>query len=256
MTYAHASIDKQQNIGQDSVVVFQTEAARVELRNSGGNLIDQGTVQYYAGAWREFGTTTGGIATKELLPKQYSFRMSYAYASIDKQQDISSDFTVVFQTVNARVELRDSNGNLMPAPMGDQGMVQYYAGAWREFGTTTGGIATNELLPKQYSFRMSYAYASIDKQQDISTDPVVSFATVLAAINVTGQQNQALNGAQVSYYAGAWRTIGETVNGSIARELLPRNYTFRAAYQGTSADLQQDISQNSTVNIQLNITGP
>jgi hypothetical protein len=261
MAYAHASIDKQQNIGQDSVVVFQTVAAKVELHNSTGNLMptptgDQGMVQYYAGAWREFGTTSGGIVTKELLPKQYSFRMTYAYASIDKQQDVGSDPTVVFQTVNAQAELRDSNGNLMPAPMGDQGTVQYYAGAWREFGTTSGGIASKELLPKQYSFRMTYAYASIDKQQDISTDPVVSFATVLAAINVTRQQNQALNGAQVSYYSGAWRTIGETVNGSIARELLPRNYTFRAAYQGTSANRQQDISQNSTVNIQLNITGP
>jgi hypothetical protein len=185
------------------------------------------------------------------LPRQYSFRMTYAYASVDKQQDVGSDPTVVFQTVNARVELRNSSGSLI-----DQGTVQYYAGAWRGFGTTSGGIASKELLPKQYSFRMSYAYASIDKQQDISTDPVVSFATVLATVNVTGQQNQALNGAQVSYYSGAWRTIGETVNGSIARELLPRNYTFRAAYQGTSADLQQDISQNSTVNIQLNITGP
>jgi hypothetical protein len=256
MTYAYASIDKQQNIGQDSVVVFQTVAAKVELHNSAGNLMpapmgDQGTVQYYAGAWREFGTTSGGVASKELLPKQYSFRMAYAYASIDMQQDIGSDPTVVFQTVNAQVELRNSTGNLI-----DQGTVQYYAGAWREFGTTSGGVASLELLPKQYSFRMSYAFASIDKQQDISTDPVVSFATVLAAINVTGQQNQALNGAQVSYYSGAWRTIGETVNGSITRQLLPRNYTFRAAYQGTSADLQQDISQNSTVNIQLNITGP
>jgi len=251
MTYAHAGIDKQQNIGQDSAVVFQTVAARVELRNSTDNLIDQGSVQYYAGAWREFGTTSGGIATKELLPKQYSFRMSYAYASIDKQQDIGSDPTIVFQTVNAQVELRNSTGNLI-----DEGSVQYYAGAWREFGTTSGGVASMELLPKQYSFRMTYAYASIDKQQDIGNNPIVSFATVLATINVTGQQNQPLNGAQVSYYSGAWRSIGETVNGSITKELLPRNYTFRAAYQGTSADLQEDISQNSTVNIQLNITGP
>ena len=177
--------------------------------------------------------------------------MTYAYASIDKQQNIGQDSVVVFQTVAARAELRNSTGNLI-----DEGSVQYYAGAWREFGTTSGGVASMELLPKQYSFRMTYAYASIDRQQDISGDLVVSFATVLATINVTGQQNQPLNGAQVSYYSGAWRSIGEAVNGSIAKELLPRNYTFRAVYQGTSADLQQDISQNSTVTIQLNITGP
>ena len=261
MSYEGGNETRQNVPIQGAVVTFKTVNSKVELHNSQNQLMpapmgDEGSVQYYAGSWRDFGATAGGVALKELLPIQYSFRMTYAHASIDKQQDISSDPTVVFQTVNAQAELRDSNGNLMPAPMGDQGMVQYYAGAWREFGNTTGGVASMELLPKQYSFRMAYAYASIDKQQDISTDPVVSFATVLATVNVTGQQNQALNGAQVSYYSGAWRTIGETVNGSIARELLPRNYTFRAAYQGTSADLQQDISQNSTVNIQLNITGP
>jgi hypothetical protein len=251
MSYEGGNETRQNVPIQGAVVTFKTVNSKVELHDSQNQLIDQGTVQYYAGGWRDFGVTTGGIASKELLPLQYSFRMTYAYASIDKQQNIGQDSVVVFQTVAARAELRNSGGNLI-----DQGTVQYYAGAWREFGTTSGGIVTKELLPKQYSFRMSYAYASIDKQQDIGSDPVVSFATVLAAINVTGQQNQPLNGALVSYYAGAWRSIGETVNGSIARELLPRNYTFRAAYQGTSADLQQDISRNSTVNIQLNVTGP
>ncbi|MEJ2637387.1 MAG: hypothetical protein P8184_19125, partial [Calditrichia bacterium] len=216
---------------------------------------DEGRVQYYAGAWRDLGTTSGGVAGKELLPRQYSFRMIHAFASVDKQQDIGADPEVVFQTVNARVELRNSAGDLMPAPEGDEGKVQYYAGAWRDLGTTSGGIAGKELLPRQYSFRMTHAFASVDKRQDIGSNPVVTFATVRAVINVKDLQNQPLNGAAVSYYSGAWRLIGETVNGGISRELLPRSYSFRAAYQGVSADKQQDIGADPTVDIQLNISG-
>jgi hypothetical protein len=249
MTYEYASTDKQQDISVNPTVVFQTVNAAVELRNSLGNLIDQGTVQYYAGAWRSFGTTVNGVATKELLPINYSFRMTYEYASTDKQQDISVDPTVVFQTVNAEVELRNSLGNLI-----DVGTVQYYAGAWRNFGTTVNGVAYKELLPKNYSFRMTYAYVSNDKQQDLSTNSTVTFSTVLCTVKVTNANNQALEGANIKYYSGAWRDIGLTnVNGETTKELLPKNLSFRAIYGSVSQDKQQDIGVNSLVEIQLNV---
>ena len=92
-------------------------------------------MHYYSGGWRDLGVTSGGVAIKELLPKNYSFRMSYAFASNDKQQDISIDSRVVFQTVPARVVLQNSSGELI-----DEGTVQYYSGGWREFGVTSGGV--------------------------------------------------------------------------------------------------------------------
>jgi hypothetical protein len=242
MTYAYASKDKQQDIGVDPTVVFQTINAAVQLQNSQGTLIDQGTVQYYSGAWRQFGTTVNGTANKELLPNNYSFRMTYAYASKDKQQDVGTNPTVVFQTINAVVQLQNSQGALI-----DQGTAQYYSGAWREFGTTSNGVANKELLPNNYSFRMTYAYASKDKQQDIGANPTVVFQTVNAAVQLKNSQGTLIDQGTVQYYSGAWRTFGTTTNGTANKELLPNNYSFRMMYEYVSLDKSQDLSTNNTV---------
>jgi uncharacterized membrane protein YjjB (DUF3815 family) len=250
MTYAYASKDKQQDLSSNPVVVFQTVNANVQLQNSLGNLIDQGTVQYYSGAWRDFGTTTNGVATKELLPNNYSFRMNYAYASKDKQQDIGTNATVVFQTVNAAVQLKNSQGNLMDQSAGS-GTVQYYSGAWRTLGTTVNGVTAKELLPNSYSFRMTYEFVSNDKTQDLSTNGTVSFSTVLCTIRVKNSQNQPIDNALASYYSGAWRQIGLTVNGEVTKELLPANLTFRVKSGTVQQDKTQNLSTNSIVEFSL-----
>jgi hypothetical protein len=242
MTYAYASKDKQQDIGNNPTVVFQTVNAAVQLQNSQGSLMDQGIVQYYSGAWRSFGTTANGVANKELLPNNYSFRITYAYANKDKQQDIGTNSTIVFQTVNAAVQLQNSQGSLM-----DQGTVQYYSGAWREFGTTSNGVANKELLPNNYSFRMTFAYASKDKQQDLNNNPVIVFQTVNANVQLQNSLGNLVDQVTVQYYSGAWRDFGATTNGVATKELLPNNYTFRMTYAYASKDKQQDLNINPTV---------
>ena len=248
--YEYASQQVDNVPAQNNTYTFTTVNAAVQLKNSLGNLIDQGTVQYYASAWRIFGSTSNGVAYKELLPINYSFRMTYEYGSIDKQQNLSTDPTVVFQTVNAAVQLKNSLGNLI-----DQGTVQYYAGAWRTFGTTSNGVAYKELLPINYSFRMTYEYVSKDKQQNLSTNPVVDFNTVLCSVKVSKtSNNQLINNAEVKYYSGAWRNLGTTNSDGIAtKELLPANLSFRATSGSVSLDKQQDISVNNLVEILLNV---
>jgi hypothetical protein len=139
-------------------------------------------------------------------------------------------------------------GNLI-----DQGTVQYYAGAWRDFGTTANGTATKELLPNNYSFRMSYEFISNDKQQNIGTNNTVTFSTVLCTVKVNNTQGESINNADVKYYAGAWRNIGLTSNGVVTKELLPSNISFRASFGATQQDMTQNISTNNVVEIILNI---
>ncbi|HQI42447.1 MAG TPA: hypothetical protein PK665_15235, partial [Ignavibacteriaceae bacterium] len=203
MFYEYANQTVNNVPAQNNTYTFTTVNAAVQLKNSSGNLMDEGTVQYYAGAWRSFGTTVNGVAYKELLPVNYSFRMTYEGGNQDKQQNLSDNQTVVFQTVNAAVQLKNSSGNLI-----DEGTVQYYAGAWRSFGTTVNGVAYKELLPVNYSFRMTYEYVSNDKQQNLSENPVVDFNTVLCTIKATNANNQPLEGANTKYYSLAWRDIG------------------------------------------------
>jgi hypothetical protein len=242
MTYAYGIQTKSNVAVGPDTALFQTVNSTARLVNSQNVPIDTGSVQYYAGAWRSFGTTSGGVATKELLPSTYSFRMTYAFGSIDKQQNTATNATVVFQTVAATVRFFNSAGSPL-----DQGTVQYYSGAWRDFGTTASGTVAKELLPRSYSFRMTHAFTSIDKAQDLASSSTVNFSTVLCTVRVKNAQSQPVNGALASYYAGAWRQIGSTVNGELTKELLPVNLTFRASSGGTSQDKAQNLSTNPVV---------
>ena len=65
MTYEYASQTVSNVPAQNNTYTFQTKNAAVQLQNSQGNLInEEATVKYYAGAWRDFGTTVNGVATK------------------------------------------------------------------------------------------------------------------------------------------------------------------------------------------------
>jgi hypothetical protein len=88
-------------------------------------------------------------------------------------QNTGTDATVVFQTVNVVVQLKDNKGNPL-----DNGLAKYYAdGSWRTIGTTVGGQVSKELLSGYYKFSMTYNGKYLEKSQDTVTNPTVVFIT-------------------------------------------------------------------------------
>ena len=248
MYYEHASSEQTQDITADNIVMFQTENVIVKLHDSTDTIIntDDATVKYYSGGWRTLGTTSNGIVEKELLPKSYNFRMYYEHASDEQTQDITIDNLVIFHTINVEVRLEDSTGTLIDT---DDSTVKYYSGGWRTLGITTDGTIRKELLPNTYNFRMYYEHASDEISQDITSDNTITFTTITVEVHLQDHNGDLImtDDATVKYYSGGWRTLGNTVDGVATMEMLPNNYNFRMYYQHTSHDQSQDINNDDTV---------
>jgi hypothetical protein len=242
MTYSFARQEKSQNIATNPTVVFQTTRVTIQLKDSNGTLMDPGTVQYYSSGWRDIGSTSGGQVTKELLPGSYTFSMNYAFARQEKAQNIATNPTVVFQTVSATVQLKDSTGALI-----DTGTVQYYSGGWRDIGSTSGGQVTKELLPGSYTFSMNYVFARQEKAQNIATNPTVVFQTISATVQLKDSAGGLMDTGTVQYYSGGWRDIGSTSGGQVSKELLPASYTFSMTYGFARQEKSQNVATNPTV---------
>ena len=97
MNYNGATLDQQQDIRIDKIntVDFKTVKVSVELRDSGGQPIQNGyAVQYYASSWKPFGGANA--APIEMLPYKYTFRMNYNGKNQDMVQDIAKNPNVSF----------------------------------------------------------------------------------------------------------------------------------------------------------------
>ena len=239
ISYAQASIQKQQNIDNDPQVVFQTTLVSMKLFASDGTTELTGTAEYYASGWNTFGS--GSTTTSmELLPTNYTFRVSYGGASVQVKQDVSSDPNVVFQTQLATMQLLAADGTTELT-----GTAEYYASGWKSFGN--GSTTTSmELLPTNYTFRVSYGGASIQKKQDVNSNPAVVFQTTVVNMQLLASDGTTELTGTTEYYASGWKSFG---NGSTttSMELLPTNYTFRVSYGGASIQKKQDVSSDTAV---------
>ncbi len=234
MYWEGSYVQKNQNLSTNSVVVFQTVKAQMELHASDGTtqLIGEGKVN--SGGWKTLGNTP--TAGKELLPKTYAFRIYYEGSYIQKNQNIGADPLVVFETVLAKMELHASDGTTQ---LTGEGKVN--SGGWKSMGNTPD--AEKELLPKTYAFRIYYEGSYIQKNQDIGSDPLVVFETVLATVKLLDSDDSEL-AAEAKVNSDGWKTMGTTTT---TMELLPKTYAFRVYFEGTYLQKNQNIATDPVV---------
>ncbi len=243
--YAFGRTTMSQNISINPVVAFQTRRVVTRLLDSEGTPLAGAGTEYYAGAWRNIGTTgPDGSVGIELLPGSYNFSVNYAFSRTTKTQNIAIDTNVVFQTLRVVTRLVDSAG----APLAGA-HTEYYAGAWRNIGTTgLDGSVGIELLPGNYNFAVDYAYGRFTKVQNVSLDANIQFATTKVVAKLRDSAGNPLVGARMQYYAGAWRDIGYTdSNGDAEIELLAGNYNFAVDYAFGRNTKTQNIALDSNV---------
>ena len=109
---------------------------------------------------------------------------------------------------------------------------EYYASGWKTFGS--GATTTSmEMLPTNYTFRVSYGGASVQKQQDVSSDPAVVFQTTVVNMKLFAVRWHNGTDCKAEYYASGWKTFGSGAT-TTGMELLPTTYTFRVSYGGAS----------------------
>lgn len=163
-----------QGTPESNTVTDVAGTVTVKLLDSLGNGLSGGLVQYFNGSWHTFGTTgTGGAVSSMLLPDNYDFRMTYAYGQVEKWQNVRANPTVVFQTLNVAVELKDGFGNRVGG-----GVVRYYSDSWHDIGTTdSSGAVKIELLATTYNFSMDCNLGHSEKSQNIGWSANVIFFT-------------------------------------------------------------------------------
>ena len=233
--YEDTYIEKNQNVGSDPLVVFETVLVKMELHASDHTTQLTGEGQVDSGSWKTLGTTpTLGM---ELLPKTYAFRIYYEDTYIQKNQNVTNDQLVVFETVLVKMELHASDHATQLAGEG-----QVNSGSWKTLGNTpTAGM---ELLPQTYAFRIYYEDTYIQKNQNVATDPLVVFETVLVKMELHSSLGAQLTGeGQVN--SGTWKLLGSTPTAGM--ELLPKTYAFRIYYEDTYIDKNQNVDSDPLV---------
>ena len=250
MTYEGSNQTITQNIDENPNVTFQTVGTTVELVNSNHFPItdEEATIEFNRNGWQPFGITDGGTVSREMLPGNYNFRMSYANGSFNISQNIGIDPTVTFQTVPVTVSLVDSND----APISSDSDVMFRGKEWVSLGTLDTGSVTKELLPASYRFRVTHASATVEKRSNVKFEPSIAFKTKNVSIELRNSAGNLITDstAQIAYNSNGWNELGITDTGVLSVELLPKTYRFRIEHMNTKKEKTQNVQFNKTVAFQ------
>lgn len=200
----------------------------VELKDSSGNPLSGATVlrkggPVSSGTWFNFGTTDGNGRVFGILTPgyNYSFQVQYNMTHAEECGKVPEKLRYTFQTKKVTVQLQTCGGLGLSG-----GYVKYRgsisSGTWFSFGNTgLDGKVSKELFPGNWWFGVEYRQTYTEKQQDISIDPTVIFATTQVTSSYSGKIEYKGNPS-----SGTWFSFTSPM------EMLPGNITFR--FGGTS----------------------
>ncbi|MCA9969790.1 MAG: Ig-like domain-containing protein, partial [Anaerolineales bacterium] len=164
VTYNGAAIEKEQNVATNAHFVFQTVPVTAVLNDSGGSPLGSATFEYRYD-WDPKQPFDGA---EELLPVKTKITVHYMGASIEREQHAGTAPDFVFATVPVTAVLNDSSGQ----PLANATFEYRY-----DWGNKQPFVGPMELLPVKTKITVSYAGASIEKEQNASGNPNFIFQT-------------------------------------------------------------------------------
>ena len=214
-------------------VNFQSSTVTAHASRSDNSDFAGVAMHYHAGYWRSMGNTdANGDASAEIFDGSYNFKASIEGTQEVKNQVISGNSTVNFQTSLATFEAQTSLG----APLSGVAM-HYHAGYWRSVGTTDGsGTTTHEMFSGTYNAKASIGGTSATQSLTVNSPGSVTFYTTKVTVKAEDCDNSnPISGVDMHYHSGYWRSIGTTgASGESMKELFPGNYNFKASIGGTN----------------------
>ncbi|MCB0702892.1 MAG: T9SS type A sorting domain-containing protein [Ignavibacteriae bacterium] len=220
----------------------------VQLQNSQNSGLAGGDFKYRIGwgGYTGLGTDASGNGMWTFVdghPTNTKVTVSYEGASVEKQQNITTNPIFIFNTVDVTADLRESGGALLNADSWE------YRYGWGGYNTLN--ASGHELLPVNTKVRVGYKGTKIEKQQNAGSNSHFDFATINVTADLKDSQNGLLTADSWEYRYG-WGSYAPMNN--LGEELLPVNVKVRVGYKGTKVEKQQNVGSNShydfnTVNV-------
>lgn len=217
--------------GTTTVVSFQT--GRITLHFSG-------EIQYWGNnAWFVYQKPT-----EEFLPNTVRFYLDGQSSIKSVDIDIAAGDKLVKSVILAR--LRDSSNQPIAG-----GVATAYVGGWKTVGETNssgwvaaafdGGPLGNT------SVKMTHTGTSQQLTQHHATNSIYLFKTIGVVVELIDSSGARIDTGSGSYYAGGWKSIGDTDGGAITVQMLPGKYSFAMVYNGTREQMNNVVVQAGTV---------
>ncbi|MBE0642597.1 MAG: T9SS type A sorting domain-containing protein [Bacteroidetes bacterium] len=224
-----------------SDVLAQVPVTVTVYQSDGSAPVAGAAISYYNGYWRGLGNTNAsGVCSASVPSGNWPFMASYGGTSATQSMDVALTQSLTFYTSEAIVEVYEADGS---TPLSGVA-VSYFKGYDRGIGNTVGGTVSKQLFGGDVPFKCSFGGTTSDPQtMDLPGDGTTSgesatltYYTSTATVQVYESDGSTpLSGVAVSYLSGYDRGIGNTVGGTVSKELFGGDVPFKCSFGGTTS---------------------